>query len=171
MPKCLNDSDRIYKGNEPSPKGLGYCEYVESVGTKKRGKDGNMWVIIFKKNGVKKWNKSKNNDYIQIILNTPTDLEMKKILSIIKEEEYKLILVRQEYDNYVTMCSEDTSMLKKILELFYNISIKYPNFRYLVELKIENIKYRYRVHTNKKGKVIVTKAATKLISIWQYRLP
>ena len=61
--------------------------------------------------------------------------------------------------------------LKKYLTYFIIYPLKYPNFRYLVELKIENIKYRYRVHTNKKGKVIVTKAATKLISMWQYRLP
>jgi len=170
MPTCVNDSSKLYTGNEPSPKGIGYCAGSEFVGTKKEGKDNNIWVVITKKNGLNKWKISEKNDYIQIILNTPTELEIKKILSII-EVDNKLLLIRQEYDNYVTMYSKDTSILKHILELFCNISVQYPNFRYLVELNFENIKHRYRVHTNKKGKVIVTKSATKLICIRQYRLP
>ena len=29
------------------------------VGTKKKGNDGNMWIIVENKNGVKRWSKSK----------------------------------------------------------------------------------------------------------------
>ena len=43
MPYCLNNPKRTYKGNEPSPKGLGYCASGEKEGTKMKGKDGNMW--------------------------------------------------------------------------------------------------------------------------------
>ena len=31
-----------------------------SVGTKKKGNDGNMWVIVKNKNGVKRWQKKTN---------------------------------------------------------------------------------------------------------------
>ena len=169
MPKCLNDTSRTYNGNEPSPKGLGYCGHAESVGTKKRGKDGNIWIIITTKNGSKRWKRYKNNDYIYLILHIPTILEMKKIFAIIKKEKYKLTLVESpNYHNYITMYINDASVHKKILQLFNKISTEYPNFRYLVELRIENIKYPHRVHTNKKGKVFVTKRATKLLSIKQY---
>ena len=45
MPKCKNDPTRSYKGTEPSPKGLGYCAHGMKEGDKKKGKDGNMWII------------------------------------------------------------------------------------------------------------------------------
>jgi hypothetical protein len=50
MPNCKNNSKKTYKGDEPSPKGLGFCASVEKEGKEMKGKDGNMWV---KKNG--KW--------------------------------------------------------------------------------------------------------------------
>jgi hypothetical protein len=55
MPKCINDEDRYYKGNEPSPKGLGYCAHAESTGFSKLGQDGSMWIVITDKNNKKKW--------------------------------------------------------------------------------------------------------------------
>lgn len=39
MPNCKNDPKRYYTGNEPSPKGLGYCAHAENVNTKKKGTD------------------------------------------------------------------------------------------------------------------------------------
>lgn len=45
MPKCKNYPKRTYKGTEPSPKGLGYCAHSEKVGKKRKGKDGNQWII------------------------------------------------------------------------------------------------------------------------------
>lgn len=47
MPKCKNDSSRIYIGTEPSPKGLGYCAHTMNINSKKRGLDGNIWIDIF----------------------------------------------------------------------------------------------------------------------------
>lgn len=44
MPYCLNNPKRTYKGNEPSPKGCGYCASGENEGKKMKGKDGNMLV-------------------------------------------------------------------------------------------------------------------------------
>lgn len=63
MPKCKNDSTRSYKGSEPSPKGLGYCAHAEKVGTTKKGKDGNLWIIAKRVSG-KYWKRvsSTNKD-------------------------------------------------------------------------------------------------------------
>ena len=44
MPKCLNDPKRYYRGDEPSPKGLGYCAHAARAGARKRGRDGAWWV-------------------------------------------------------------------------------------------------------------------------------
>lgn len=54
MPKCKNDMKRYYKGIEPSPKGLGYCAHAEKQGSKRKGKDGNMWIIKVVKDS-KRW--------------------------------------------------------------------------------------------------------------------
>ncbi len=58
MPNCIKDSKSSYKGDEPSPKGLGYCAHCEKVGTKMKGKDGNIWIIKEVKDGSKRWIKS-----------------------------------------------------------------------------------------------------------------
>ena len=60
MPKCKNDPKKSYKGNEPSPKGLGYCAHAEKVGVTKKGKDGNKWKIEATSKGVKRWVKQNN---------------------------------------------------------------------------------------------------------------
>ena len=55
MPFCKNDPKKSYKGDEPSPKGLGYCAHEEKVGVTKKGKDGNIWKIEATSKGVKRW--------------------------------------------------------------------------------------------------------------------
>lgn len=59
MPKCKNDNQRTYKGDEPSPKGKGYCAHAEKLGKVKKGADGKMWMVTKTKNGVKRWSKKK----------------------------------------------------------------------------------------------------------------
>jgi len=60
---CINDKSRTYKGTEPSPKGLGYCAHAEKIDSKKKGKDGNIWIVSITKNKIKRWIKLKNNLY------------------------------------------------------------------------------------------------------------
>jgi hypothetical protein len=60
MPKCLNNPKKSYKGTEPSPKGLGYCAGKMKVGEKKKGTDGNVWIVKKVKNGSKRWMKKDN---------------------------------------------------------------------------------------------------------------
>ena len=55
MPYCLKNSKSSYKGNEPSPKGLGYCAHCEEIGTMRIGLDGNYWIINKNKKNIKKW--------------------------------------------------------------------------------------------------------------------
>ena len=59
MPFCKNDPKKSYIGNEPSPKGLGYCAHAENVGVVRKGLDGNKWIISTTSKGVKRWVKHK----------------------------------------------------------------------------------------------------------------
>jgi hypothetical protein len=59
MPLCKNDPKKTYKGNEPSPKGLGYCAHNENIDVIKKGTDGNKWIIAVTKKGIKQWIKYK----------------------------------------------------------------------------------------------------------------
>jgi hypothetical protein len=65
MPICKKDSKSSYKGNEPSPKGLGYCAHSENVDTKMKGKDGNMWIIKKTSTGSKRWVKLSSNTKVE----------------------------------------------------------------------------------------------------------
>ena len=55
MPRCKNANTGTYKGTEPSPKGLGYCARGEKIGKKKKGLDGNMWIVKETKKGTARW--------------------------------------------------------------------------------------------------------------------
>lgn len=65
MPYCINNYKKTYKGNEPSPKGFGYCAHSEEIGTIKNGLDGNKWIISATSKGVKRWTKYKTNSNIK----------------------------------------------------------------------------------------------------------
>ena len=55
MPPCKNDTSKKYKGDEPSPKGIGLCAHAETTGAIKKGKDGQKWTVALDKNGIKSW--------------------------------------------------------------------------------------------------------------------
>lgn len=55
MPTCKNDKHSTYTGDEPSPKGLGFCAHAEKINTKMIGKDKNSWIISVDKNNTKRW--------------------------------------------------------------------------------------------------------------------
>ena len=52
---CKIDSTTKYKGDEPSPKGLGYCAHAQALGSKKTGLDGKQYQVRADKNGKKSW--------------------------------------------------------------------------------------------------------------------
>lgn len=80
---CKNDSTKKYKGNEPSPKGLGWCAYGEKIGSIRTGKDGNKWIVKKRNNNSKYWVKYFSND--QIIINQFKDMLKKNYISDKKE--------------------------------------------------------------------------------------
>jgi hypothetical protein len=64
MPVCKNDIKRSYKGDEPSPKGLGYCAHAMEIGTVMKGLDNNLWIISVDKNKVRRWIKYVDNKFV-----------------------------------------------------------------------------------------------------------
>ncbi len=55
MPLCKNDPKRKYKGDEPSPKGLGWCAHGEKEGKVCKGLDGNKWIVKKVSSGSLRW--------------------------------------------------------------------------------------------------------------------
>tara|TARA_B100001248_G_scaffold164904_1_gene124696 strand:+ start:1768 stop:2550 length:783 start_codon:yes stop_codon:yes gene_type:complete len=55
MKKCKNYPSILYTGKEKSPKGRGYCAKGEKIGTKKKGRNGKMYIV--KKDSIdrKRW--------------------------------------------------------------------------------------------------------------------
>lgn len=120
MPKCLNDPTRNYTGNEPSPKGLGYCAHNQKIGLIKKGKDGNNWEVKKIQNGGKRWVKISNKDMVNIynpfienivvpiLVNyEPGEIDFKKgdMISIkyeydsINEDGFKVLEVKKKNNN------------------------------------------------------------------------
>ena len=79
MPKCKNDETRSYTGNEPSPKGRGYCAHAEEVGKRRKGKDGKFWVVRETKK-VKRWFKMSKSVRSPRGVRTLSDLSARKIV-------------------------------------------------------------------------------------------
>jgi hypothetical protein len=52
---CINDPKSICDPKHPSPKGHGYRASFEEVGTKMKGRDGNMWIIALIGGKTKRW--------------------------------------------------------------------------------------------------------------------
>jgi len=67
MPFCKNDPKKTYKGNEPSPKGLGYCAHAEDIGKIRTGLNNKKWIVSVTEKGVKRWiiYKKKNQNAIK----------------------------------------------------------------------------------------------------------
>jgi hypothetical protein len=87
MPVCKNNPNRKYKGTEPSPKGLGWCASGEKIGKKRKGKDGNMWIIKKVSNGSKRWMKySKTKTESKTKSKTKLNKNQLQTLSILKND-------------------------------------------------------------------------------------
>jgi len=61
MPICKNNPKKHYSGEEPSPKGLGYCASGEKEGKIMKGRDGKIWIKRFGK-WIKKEIKKENKE-------------------------------------------------------------------------------------------------------------
>jgi len=94
MPPCKNDPSKNYKGDEPSPKGLGYCAHAEKEGNKKIGKDGNTWIVVKDKNKVGKWIKYDNTyNKLESIFNKWWQILAEEgIMFIYDDGKYKMVV-------------------------------------------------------------------------------
>ena len=151
MPKCKNDPTRSYKGSEPSPKGLGYCAHGMKEGDKKKGKDGNMWIIKKVKNGSLRWMKIKKKKNISLyleptitIFNTENDDEIFRGLLDKSPKKYKSII---------------TKYLNKVYKKFFERMMfgiwMYADFNYIKEkyninkIKKQNLKIeKFKIYKN-----------------------
>jgi hypothetical protein len=82
MPKCINDSTKSYKGDEPSPKGLGYSASAEEEGKIMKGLDGFYWCVK-QTSSSKRWVKYKFEDFS----NLPNDFYHDAYIPEVKEIE------------------------------------------------------------------------------------
>jgi len=79
MPICKNDPKRKYKGDEPSPKGLGWCAHGEKEGKTRKGQDGNKWIVKEIKNGSLRWVKDSINKKKSYVKKTSSLVKQKSI--------------------------------------------------------------------------------------------
>ena len=66
MPVCKNDPKRKYKGDEPSPKGIGWCAHGEKEGKVRKGLDSNKWIVKKVSNGSLRWVKVVDKDVVKL---------------------------------------------------------------------------------------------------------
>lgn len=153
MPKCKNDITRTYKGTEPSPTGLGFCSFAESLDTTMTGKDGNMWIVVQNKNKIKKWEMYQTYPYISIIIWFKNNLEIidvnliKEIQNIIEHLDdmdigYEMGISKSEidfeiFDNFENLNREFYQNLRKLEKLSCkDFSIELKNVEILlIQLK------------------------------------
>tara|TARA_B110000483_G_scaffold156428_1_gene185729 strand:+ start:3551 stop:4120 length:570 start_codon:yes stop_codon:yes gene_type:complete len=91
MPKCKNDPKKSFKGNESSPKGLGFCAHVENIGITKKGKDGNKWKIETTSKGVKRWVKQTSKTTSKLMKDMFSELN--------KSQEHTIYLLKNDIKN------------------------------------------------------------------------
>lgn len=122
MPKCKNDPTRTYKGDEPSPKGLGYCAHTEKLNSIKKGKDGNKWLVSKNKNGTKRWTKVNTNKI--------TEKNIDKIKLFMKSNNSKKIILKY-IDNFNNIWLHDLKLTSKKLKKINSSIVKKAILKYL----------------------------------------
>ena len=111
---CKNDKKKKYKGTEPSPKGLGYCAHGEKEGKKRKGRDGNKWVIKKVSNGSLRWFKVNNIEKIKKQLDNKIykwwlKLATGEFIIIYKNKKYKNI--KSNKKTYIAKSKDITNKL------------------------------------------------------------
>ena len=133
MPKCKNTDKHSYKGTEPSPKGLGICSQTLKEGTKKKGKDGNIWIVKKIKNGTLRWTKFKNLEAFKIVDVTLDNLKKYKLEPDLNSIKFELSMILKNKERQGVFLIKNNViigfyhlLLKPILQLvFITISEKY----------------------------------------------
>lgn len=138
MPKCINNPQKSYIGNEPSPKGRGYCASSEKIGSKKIGLDGNMWIVS-KDN--KRWIKQNKTVY-KTHFNGGKPFKV-YIMNKAEVEVYKYVQLKEMSDFYDTKHTKINKNVIKITKTLKN-GMKPPTdedlFTYKFSIKFDNVK-------------------------------
>jgi len=124
MPPCKNDPKRKYKGDEPSPKGFGWCAHCEKEGKVRKGRDGNKWITKKVSNGSLRWAKVVDKNVIKLYNHLEKKLSpfWYKIVS-----EYSFIIIKKD------------KSYKKIVSKMKSQSARYNDLNALIT-KYENDK-------------------------------
>ena len=115
---CKNDKKKKYKGTEPSPKGLGYCAHAEKEGKKRKGKDGNTWIVTKVSNGSLRWMKIKKDltkDQKKTLLKIKTELKKE-----LKKLNVKLFVVRNKIYNGIYFTDHPWDVVDEKINNFDN---------------------------------------------------
>ena len=97
MPLCKNDPKRKYKGDEPSPKGLGWCAHGEKEGKVRKGLDGNKWVVKKVSSDSLRWVKQSNDKSTTIKVNKSVNkIDCSKFVIYRKKTKSKFGFIRIE---------------------------------------------------------------------------
>ena len=97
MPKCINDNTKTYKGDEPSPKGLGYSAGKLEAGYTQEGKDGNIYIVK-KTSTCNRWIKHEEGEH-----KDKKDIIEKSEIN--EDETFKVTKVKKQKDK-ILMCIE-----------------------------------------------------------------
>lgn len=152
MPICKNNLKKSYTGNEPSPKGLGFCASGEKNGVEMKGKDGNMWI---KSNG--KWVKKSDDKDKKLLFkklyNWWRKLANGNIIIISQDNSSKLIKSTMK-----TSKAQTTDILKKWEEFSNDTNIKAIIWSAPSSDEIDNfIEYLIKKSKNKLGELLQIK--------------
>ena len=158
MPICKNNLKKSYTGNEPSPKGLGFCASGEKNGVEMKGKDGNMWIksngkwvkksddkkLLFKK--LYNWWRKLANGNIIIIYKDNSSKLIKSTMKTSKAQSTDILKKWEEFNNdtdikAIIWSAQSTDVLDFFIE--YLIKKKLP-IKNLQEYLIENYKKYFR---------------------------
>lgn len=136
MPVCKNSSKRYYTGKEPSPKGLGWCAHAEKEGKRRKGRDGNMWVVAKVSNSLK-WIRTKTTpakrkkSSNQITASNPVTVSSKCIPKPgdkIVTEIHMPLMCYAEDGNTIVYAKNVKTKLKDKTVLTYLHSRKFSNY-------------------------------------------
>jgi hypothetical protein len=114
-----------YTGTEPSPKGRGYCARFEQIGTKMKGKDGNIWVVQTKSNGVRAWFKTSS------VKTSSVKTVTGKIINTISKSDWKMLQRNtsqsDQRDIHIKLLNLGKVFTQNGINVIYSIWTKYSD--------------------------------------------
>lgn len=134
---CKNikgEGSAFYIGTEPSPKGRGYCARYEKIGTKMKGKDGNIWVVQSKTSGTRAWIKAKTVK-IQKKEKEPSEELLKgrtiRVMNLSKWNIWQQYISREQQIIHNTLMKMSAEFNRHGINVYYCLWQRHPNGYYI----------------------------------------